>query len=206
MAGFDFLNPILNPILNPLLTLVNDPNNPMFAAILGVFIIATIIAFLITLANKLLVDQDRLQYLQKEMKEYQQDMMKAQKSGDPKQLKEVQKKQSKFMEIQKEMMFNSFKPMIVTFVPIIIVFYWMATNPLLSHPVYSGHVMYVQLPIFGYYIFLVPFFQWIATIFYPIGQATPFASIGWLGWYIMVSFAMSMVFRKFLGLKGGGLG
>ena len=52
MAGFDFLNPILNPILNPLLTLVNDPNNPMFGAILGVFILSTIIAFLITLATK----------------------------------------------------------------------------------------------------------------------------------------------------------
>jgi uncharacterized membrane protein (DUF106 family) len=198
MAGFDFLNPILNPLLNPLLTLVNDPNNPMFGAIIGVFIIATIVAFLITLANKLLVDQDRLQYLQKEMKVYQQDMMKAQKSGDPKAMKEVQKKQAKFMQIQKEMMFNSFKPMIVTFIPIILVFYWMAGNPLITQ-------FYVQLPTFSYYLFLVPFFQWIASIFYPVGVVTPFATISWLGWYIMVSFAMSMVFRKFLGLKGGGM-
>lgn len=198
MAGFDFLNPILNPILDPLLTLVNDPNNPMFGAIFGVFIIATIVAFLITLANKLLVDQDRLQYLQKEMKEYQQEMMKAQKSGDPKLMAEMQKKQSKFMDIQKEMMFNSFKPMIVTFVPIIIVFYWMAGNPLIGS-------FYVQLPTFGYYLFLVPFFQWIATMFYPVGAVTPFATIGWLGWYILSSFAMSMVFRKFLGIKGGGM-
>lgn len=198
MAGFDFLNPILNPILNPLLTLVNDPNNPMFGAIVGVFIIATIVAFLITLANKLLVDQDRLQYLQKEMKEYQQEMMKAQKSGDPKLMKEMQKKQAKFMDIQKEMMFNSFKPMIVTFVPIIIIFYWMAGNHTITH-------FYVQLPTFGYYIFLVPFFQWIASIFYPVGAVTPFATIAWLGWYILVSFAMSMIFRKFMGLKGGGM-
>ncbi|MCE5213197.1 MAG: EMC3/TMCO1 family protein [Methanobacterium sp.] len=198
MAGFDFLNPILNPILNPLLTLVNDPNNPMFGAIIGVFIIATIVAFLITLANKLLVDQDRLQYLQKEMKEYQQEMMKAQKSGDPKLMAEMQKKQSKFMEIQKEMMFNSFKPMIVTFVPIIIVFYWMAGNPIIAH-------FYVQLPTFGYYIFLVPFFQWIATMFYPVGAVTPFATIGWLGWYILVSFAMSQMFRKLMGIKSGGM-
>ena len=198
MAGFDFLNPILNPILNPLLTLVNDPNNPMFGAIVGVFIIATIIAFLITLANKLLVDQDRLQHLQKEMKVHQQEMMQAQKSGDSKALAEVQKKQSKFMDMQKEMMLNSFKPMIVTFVPIIIIFYWMAGNPLISQ-------FYVQLPTFGYYIFLVPLFQWIATMFYPVGAVTPFATISWLGWYILVSFAMSQIFRKFMGLKGGGM-
>jgi uncharacterized membrane protein (DUF106 family) len=198
MAGFDFLNQFLNPILNPLLTLVNDPNNPLFGAIIGVFIISTIIAFIITLANKLLVDQDRLQYLQKEMKEYQQNMMKAQKSGDPNAMKEVQKKQSQFMQLQKEMMFNSFKPMIVTFIPIIVIFWWMSGNPLITH-------MYVQLPTFGYYIFLVPLFQWIATIFYPVGAVTPFATISWLGWYILVSFAMSLVFRKILGLKGAGM-
>lgn len=198
MAGFDFLNPILDPIFNPLLTLVNSPDNPMFGAIVGVFIIATVIAFIITLANKLLVDQDRLQYLQKEMKEYQQEMMKAQKSGDPKLMAEIQKKQSKFMDIQKEMMLNSFKPMIVTFVPIIIVFYWMAGNPLISK-------LYVQLPTFGYYVFLVPFFQWLASLIYPVGAVTPFATIAWLGWYILCSFAMSMIFRKFLGLKGAGM-
>ena len=198
MAGFDFLNSILDPILNPLLNLFNDPNNPMFGAIFGVFIIATIIAFFITLANKLLVDQERLKSVQGEMKEYQQEMMKAQKSGDPKAMKAVQTKQAEFMNLQKEMMMNSFKPMIVTFIPIIIIFYWMSGNPLINQ-------LYVQLPTFGYYVFLVPLFQWLATFFYPVGPVTPFATISWLGWYILVSFAMSMVFRKFLGLKTGGM-
>lgn len=193
MAGFDFLNPILNPILNPLLTLVNDPNNPMFGAIVGVFIIATVVAFVITLANKFLVDQDRLQFLQKEMKEYQQEMMKAQKSGDAKALAKVQEKQSEFLDLQKEMMFNSFKPMIVTFVPIIIVFYWMAGNPLINQ-------FYVQLPTFAYYILLVPLFH----MFYHPSAFVPtnIMAIEWLGWYILSSFAMSMIFRKLLGLKG----
>lgn len=195
MAGFDFLNPILNPIFNPLLTLVNDPNNPMFGPIVGVFIIASIVAFVITLANKLLVDQDRLQFMQKEMKEYQQEMMKAQKSGDPKLMADMKEKQSEFMDIQKEMMLNSFKPMIVTFVPIIIIFYWMAGNPLVTQ-------FYVQLPTFAYYLFLVPFFQWLSQIFYHSTAVTPAYTIAWLGWYILSSFAMSLIFRKFLGLKG----
>lgn len=194
--AFEFLNQILDPILNPLLTLVNDPNNPFFGAIVGVFIIATIVAFIITLANKLLVDQDRLQFLQKEMKGYQQEMMAAQKSGDSKAMAKVQKRQSEFMDIQKEMMFNSFKPMIVTFVPIIIIFYWMAGNPLIN-------TFYVQLPALAYYVLLVPLFH----MFYQPSAFVPanIMAIEWLGWYILSSFAMSIIFRKLMGLKGGGI-
>lgn len=191
---FSILNTILDPIFNPLLTLVSDPNNPFFGAIVGVFIIATIVAFVITVANKLLVDQDRLQFLQKEMKGFQQDMMKAQKSGDPKAMADMQKKQAEFMNIQKEMMFNSFKPMVVTFVPIIIIFYWMASNPHINH-------MWLNLPSFAYYVLLVPIFH----TFYHQSAGVPVIAIEWLGWYILCSFAMSMVFRKLLGLKGGQL-
>ncbi|MTK63521.1 MAG: DUF106 domain-containing protein [Methanobacterium sp.] len=191
---FSILNPILNPIFNPLLTLVSVPNNPYFGAIIGVFIIATLVAFVITVANKLLVDQDRLQFLQGEMKGFQSEMMKAQKSGDPKAMAEMQKKQAKFMELQKEMMFNSFKPMIVTFVPIILIFYWMAGNPLINQ-------LYLNLPSFAYYVLLVPIFH----TFYHQSAGVPVMAVEWLGWYILCSFAMSFVWRKLLGLKGGGM-
>jgi uncharacterized membrane protein (DUF106 family) len=188
------LNTILNPILNPLLTLVHDPNNPFYGAIIGVFIIATCVAFVITLANKLLVDQDRLAFIQKEMKGFQGDMMKAQKSGDPKAMAEMQKKQSEFMTLQKEMMLNSFKPMIVTFVPIIIVFYWMAQNPLINH-------MYLNMPHFAFYVLLTPLFH----TFYHQSAGIPYFAIEWLGWYILCSFAMSLIWRKLLGLKSAAL-
>lgn len=191
---FSILNPILNPIFNPILTMVSVPNNPYFGAIIGVFIIATLVAFVITVANKLLVDQDRLQFLQGEMKGFQSEMMKAQKSGDPKAMAEMQKKQAQFMELQKEMMFNSFKPMIVTFVPIILIFYWMAGNPLINH-------LYLNLPSFAYYVLLVPIFH----TFYHQSAGVPVMAIEWLGWYILCSFAMSFVWRKLLGLKGGGM-
>jgi uncharacterized membrane protein (DUF106 family) len=191
---FSILNQILNPIFNPLLTLVNDPNNPFFGAIVGVFIIATLVAFVITIANKLLVDQDRLQFIQKEMKGFQSEMMAAQKSGDPKAMADMQKKQSEFMGLQKEMMMNSFKPMIVTFLPIIIIFYWMAGNPIINH-------MYLNLPTTLYYVLLVPIFH----TFYHQSAGVPVFAIEWLGWYILCSFAMSMVWRKLLGLKSGGM-
>lgn len=188
------LNTILDPILKPLLTLVSDPNNPFFGAIIGVFIIALCVSFVITLANKLLVDQDRLAFIQKEMKGFQGDMMKAQKSGDPKAMAEMQKKQSEFMTLQKEMMLNSFKPMIVTFVPIIIVFYWMAQNTSINH-------IYLNMPHIPFYVLLVPIFH----TFYHQSASIPYFAIEWLGWYILCSFALSLIWRKLLGLKSAAL-
>ena len=188
------LNTILNPILNPLIHLVHDPNNPFFGSIIGVFIIALCVSFVITLANKLLVDQDRLAFIQKEMKGFQGDMMKAQKSGDPKAMAEMQKKQSEFMTLQKEMMINSFKPIIVTFVPIIIVFYWMAQNPAINH-------IYLNMPHIPFYVLLVPIFH----TFYHQSPGVPYYAIEWLGWYILNSFALSLIWRKLLGLKSAAL-
>jgi len=184
---FEIIYQALDAVFGPLIYMDPNPNNPIFA----IFIIATIVAFVITLANKLLVNQDRLHFLQQEMKGFQQEAVQAQKSGDPKRMADMQKKQMDMMGQQKEMMFMSFKPMIVTFIPIILVFYWMAQEPHLSHLV-------INLPTFAYYILLVPIFH----MFYHLTPGTPVMSIGWLGWYILVSFAMSLVFRKYLGLKG----
>jgi uncharacterized membrane protein (DUF106 family) len=180
---FGALDGLLNPIIQTL--------GPM----LTIMIIAIILALIITLANKLLVDQDRLQYLQKEMKVFQQEMNEARKSNDPKALEKMQKKQMEFMNIQKEMMTNSFKPMIVTFIPILIVFGWIGANSILND-------LIVKLPTLAYYLLLVPL--WHALPFYGGAPAEPM-SITWLGWYILCSFAFSIIFRKVMGLKSGGI-
>lgn len=177
---FGALNFVFMPIVNA------------WGPMIGVFVISTIVAFFITLANKLLVDQDKLQATQKEMKVFQQEMMAAQKSGDPKAMAEVQKKQSQFMKMQQEMMMNSFKPMIVTFVPIILIFWWMAAQPAINKLV-------VELPSFVYYVLFV----WLFHMFYHQSPGVPVMAIEWLGWYILCSFGMSILFRKFMGLKGG---
>ncbi len=178
----------LNVILNPLINLDPNPQNPMFA----IFVISTLVAFVTTMANKLLVNQDRLQALKKEMQEFQQEMNEARKAGDTQALEKIQRKQSDFMNKQKEMMTMSFKPMIVTFLPIILVFYWMSQDPSISQTL-------VTLPQIAYYVLLVPIWH---SIYVP-AATTPPLTIGWLGWYILCSFAMSQIFRKFLGLKGG---
>jgi uncharacterized membrane protein (DUF106 family) len=191
---FEIFYNALNSLFSPLLAIDPNPNNPIFS----IFIISTIIAFIITLANKLLVNQDRLEFLRKEMQGFQQEMMQARKSGDQKALAKVQKNQSEFMNLQREMMTMSFKPMIVTFLPIIIVFAWLAQSKL-------SHVI-IKLPVFAYYVLLVPLWH----MFYKLSPAAVTFSqttypyiIEWLGWYILCSFAMSIIFRKFMGLKGG---
>lgn len=188
--AFEF---ITQPIFG-VLDFVFMPMVNMFGPMIGVFIISTIVAFFITLANKLLVDQDRLQFVQKEMKGFQKEMMAAQKSGDPKEMARVQAKQAEFMDLQKEMMTNSFKPMIVTMIPILLIFWWMSAEPAIGKLV-------VELPSFVFYVLLVPLFH----MFYPQSPGVPYMAIEWLGWYILCSFAMSLLFRKFMGLKTGGV-
>lgn len=187
--AFEFITQPIYGALNYALLPIINAVGPM----LGIFLIAAIVTLLVTIANKYLVDQDRLQFLQKEMKGFQKEMMEAQKSNDPKALAEVQKKQSEFMKLQQEMMLNSFKPMIVTIVPIFLIFGWMWQVSSIYHLV-------VELPSFIYYVLLVPL--WHAIPFYNTGIPIPEGSIGWLGWYILCSFSMSFTFRKFLGLKG----
>ena len=188
--AFEFITqPVFAALDSVFLPLINS-----FGPIVGVFVISTIVAFFITLANKLLVDQDKLQESQQKMKAFQQEMMAAQKSGDPKAMAKVQENQAEFMKMQQAMMMNSFKPMIVTFVPILLVFWWMAQETFISKLV-------VELPSFVFYVLLVPLFH----MFYHQSPGVPYMAIEWLGWYILCSFAMSFVFRKFMGLKGGGM-
>ena len=177
---FTALNPVFDPIVNT------------FGPILTIFIIAAVVALITTIATKLLVNQDRLAFLQKEMKEFNQEMMEARKTNDPEALEKMQKKQMEFMGLQKEMMFMSFKPMIVTWVPILIIYYWMFQSPLLNHTV-------IDLPQFAYYVLLVPLWHAIPYSIVNI-PLDPF-SVSWFGWYFLCSFALSQIFRKFLGVK-----
>jgi len=183
---FGALNSLFDPVVNYL------------GPIVTIMIIAIIVAFITTLATKLLVDQNRLAFLQKEMKEFNQEMMQARKANDPKAMEKVQKKQMEFMNLQKEMMFMSFKPMIVTWVPILILYYWIWQSQLLNHTV-------VILPPFVYYVLLVPLWHAIPISYIHV-PLIPWNTVSWFGWYFLCSIGLSQVFRKLLGVKTGGMG
>ena len=180
----------LNSIFNPILAMDPNPANPA----LTVLIIAFIVSLITTIANKYLVDQDEMNEIQARNKAFQKELREAQKRGDGKKIAELQAKQTEMMQDQSKMMTNSFKPMIVTFVPIILIFFWMRTSAI------SGLV--VILPPSVYWVTLTPFWHFIGHFLYG-GNATIPYGIGWLLWYMICTFGMSQILRKFLGFKQG---
>lgn len=176
MSYLDFL-------LNPLISLDPTPSNPL----LTIFIIATIIAFFIVVLQKLLIDYDRMHELQAEMKQLQNDFKAAQKSGDPKALAKVQKKQAELLPKNKELMMMQMRPTFITLIPILLIYYGMIGNYAISHVV-------INIASTQYYLLLMP----IWNIFWT--QANPL-TINFFGWYILASFTMSFIFRRIFGLN-----
>lgn len=189
----DFLGPIygaLNAVFNPLLAMDPNPTNPA----LTVLVIAFIVSLITTIANKYLVDQDALNEKQKNMQEFNKRLREAQKKGDGKEIAKLQAEQAEMMKDQTEMMTEQFKPMFVTFVPIILIFFWMRASAV------SGLV--IIMPPSVYWVTLVPIWHMIGSFMYG-GQATIPYGIGWLLWYMICTFGMSQILRKFLGFKQG---
>ena len=171
---------------------------------LAILIIAIIVSLIINITTKLLVDQERVAELKREIKEYQAKLKKA--SRDPEMLKKLQEEQQKYMQINAELMRMSFKPMIYTWLPIILIFIY------LRHvygfggiyqeliPGWNGVVVY--LPIILSKILLIDFWHGLGSILYKGGfKIVSDTALGWLGWYILCSFATSTVLRKVLGIK-----
>ena len=189
----DVMGPIfdaLNAIFNPILSMDPNPTNPA----LTVLIIAFIVSLITTVANKYLVDQDELNEQQAKMKQFQSELREAQKKGDGKEIARLQAQQSEMMGDQTAMMTNQFKPMIVTFVPIILIFFWMRSSAI--------HNLVVILPTTVYWVTLTPIWHAIGSVLYG-GKATIPYGIGWLLWYMICTFGMSQILRKFLGFKQG---
>ena len=180
----------LNTIFNPILAMDPNPHSPA----LTVLIIAFIVSLITTVANKYLVDQDEMEAIQKRNKEFQKELRDAQKRGDGKRVAELQAKQSEMMADQSKMMSNSMKPMFVTFVPIILIFFWMRTSAI--------HDLVIILPKTVYWVTLTPLWHAIGSVIYG-GKATIPYGIGWLLWYMICTFGMSQIIRKYLGFKQG---
>ncbi|ENN96565.1 hypothetical protein J422_01545 [Methanocaldococcus villosus KIN24-T80] len=171
---------------------------------MSILFIAFIVSLIITLANKFLIDQERLGEIKREMQEIQKKYKKY--MNNPEKLEELKKDQEKMMQLNAEFMKMSFKPMIYTWLPIILIFIYLkhvyGYNGIYQnlYPDWNGVVVY--LPTVLAKLLLVDFWHWLGSMLYHGGfKIVSNNALGWLGWYILVSFVTSTVLRKIFGLK-----
>ncbi len=89
-------------------------------------------------------------------------------------MKNVKKYQQEFSKLTMEMMSSSMRPMLFTFPPIILIFSWLR--------------------------YLIPHDQVIIVL--PFSLPYWGNDLGWLGWYILMSFSTSPLFKKILNIEG----
>lgn len=150
------------------------PFNPLYF----IALISAVASAILTILNKLLVDQDRMKEIQKYVKDYNKRYMKAVKEKNTEEQKQLDNEKSKMMQMQHEMM-------------------------KMQMPVFAS-----LLPFFAVFILLGKINDanaWGEFVNLPWGSLVPlfgFANgkLGWLGWYILSSFAFTTGFRKALNL------
>jgi len=89
--------------------------------ITAIIILGCIVTLVSTLITKWLTDQEHLKSLKKRQKELQAEIKKNQKTGDTKILEEMQ---MEILKITGTMMKSQFKPLIITFIPFLLLLYW----------------------------------------------------------------------------------
>ena len=85
----------------------------------SIIVLGAVVTFISTLVTKWLTNQEHLKELKARQKELQKEMK--EHKGDPKLLEEMQ---MEILQITGKMMKSQFKPLIVTFVPFILLFMW----------------------------------------------------------------------------------
>lgn len=114
---------ILDPIFNPLLKL---------SPLLAIFIVSLVISIIVTLVYKWMTNQKLMKELKEDIKKHQKEMKENKK--DPKKLMEINKKA---MEKNMKYMMQSFKPTIITIIPIFLIFAWLNAH-LAYEPIKPG--------------------------------------------------------------------
>ena len=122
-----FLDPVFNPWLLPLLE---------WNAFLGIFLVSLFVSFVVTVVYKFATNQSEMKRLKDKQKEFQV-TMKSQKDNPA----EMMKTQKQAMAVSFEYMKQSFKPTLITMIPVLLIFSWMAGhlafNPLYPTESYS---------------------------------------------------------------------
>ncbi len=204
-------------------------------ALLGVLLISVSTSFLISVIYKIFMDQEELKNLKKKMKELQEKSKEAREKG---QEDEAMEHTQEIMSQQSKMFKMQMKPMAVTFIVIIPIFWLVLPGLYPSATVdvngptnleYMDIEREVELiekeplevkvngkvlregdvfEINDYKIRLEEYVERdekleFLRVSVELPLSLPFfgSSLGWLGWYIIVSLGFSQLFRKLLGAR-----
>lgn len=99
---------------------------------LGVTLIAALTSVIISAIYRLTVDQNKARTIKKQMKEYRQKILEAQKANNQKDALKIQKQ---MLVLSREQMRTNMKPMLVTFVVVIPIFIWLLPSLYQLEPV-----------------------------------------------------------------------
>ncbi|MFH1063457.1 MAG: EMC3/TMCO1 family protein [Candidatus Woesearchaeota archaeon] len=117
------LSSLLNPIFSPILGL---------PPLVSIVIISLLVSFLITIVYKFMTDQTMMKDLKTRQKEFQKKMKEHRQEPD-----KLMKIQKQAMEVNMKYMTQSFKPTLITFIPIILIFGWLNAN-IAFEPIHPG--------------------------------------------------------------------
>jgi len=136
-------------------------------------------------ATNRFTDQEQLKKEMEEVKEWQAKFNAARKSQDPQELQEVMDNQSRMMRLQSSMMMARCKPMLIYYIPFLLVFSILGAL--------YGISVVVILPFNAQY--LLPFLDgWI-------GFNVPGSGFGmtYFGWYMLSGLGLGNIIRKAAG-------
>ena len=105
-------------------------------------VIAMVISIASAIVNKKVTNQKRMKEIKDKVSEFQKRYNAAKKSGDKALVEKMEHEQKEVMTLSMEMMTGSFKPMLFTFLPIIIIFFLLQQK-------YMGESTVITLPVIG---------------------------------------------------------
>jgi len=110
-----------------------------FSPLLAVFVLSFIITLIMTLIYKYTTDQKRMKELRERLGQLQKEAKAA--ASDPKKMMKIN---SEMMTINGEYMKHSLKPMLISWIPVILIFAWMSAN-LAYEPIMPGQEFNITL-------------------------------------------------------------
>ena len=170
----EFLNPFMGPYKNP-------PNSALF-----VFAVSVVIVAISTITNKYLIDIPKMRRYRTEMSEYSKLKIKAMRENNEKLKAKVKRLKPAMDKKQAELMTMQFKPMIVYFIPFLVIF------EILRRFYSTTPVAYIPVDLATY----IPFVGgWLGRM-YPNGLF----GLSFFAFYFLAAIVVGGMMNKLIGL------